>query len=155
MAPTSNLSCVQLVCHFQLSWSRLCGILKFQRITFPAFQVLPNDFRWKWRGIWFAFLEHHLCLLLAQVSKSTLCSQKKTKPPKTAAILASHVNKISPIPVRDLTNAKIFLDISMYLTLPYNSVLHLLSSPITRTGDIKPFMIKKCVFCFWTGKKGG
>ena len=72
-APTSNLTCVELVGHFHLSWSRFCGNLKFQRSTFPAFPVLPIDFRWKGRGIWLAFLEHHFCLLLAQVSNFTLC----------------------------------------------------------------------------------
>ena len=72
-----------------------------------------------------------------------------------APILASHVNEISLFPVSGLKNAKIFVDILMYLTLLYNSVIHVLSSPMTRAGDIKPYLTKKWVFCFWTGKKGG
>ena len=49
---------------------------------------------------------------------------------------------------------EIFLDISMHLTLLYNSVLHVLTSPMTRAGDNKPFMIKKCVFVFGRVKRG-
>ena len=55
-----------------------------------------------------AFLEHPFCLLLAQVCKFTLCWLKKTKTVITVAILASHVNKISLFPVRNLINAKCF-----------------------------------------------
>ena len=97
-----------------------------------------------------------MCLLLAQVSKSTLCSRKKTKPLKMAPILA--FTRERNIFISDEWFEKcenFFLTYLMYLTLLYNSVIHVLSSPMTRAGDNKPYYDQKVGFCAFGRVKGG